>query len=333
MRICIVGAGAIGGLLAARLANSGQDITVIARGANHDTIQRSGIQIIEQDGSTTTAKDIKSSDRFQLSKAPDILILALKAHQLASVAPDLQNLWDGDTTIVPVQNGIPWWYFYKEGGEYDGHSLRSLDPDGNLEANIPSEQIVGSIAFPAAIKSAPGIVTHVEGNRMPVGEPDRSRSERSQIIASAFSEAGFRSRVLTDIRSHIWLKAWGNLAFNPISALTRSTLREICGLPATRSLSASIMEESHAIATVLNVKIRLSIEQRIAGAEEVGDHKTSMFQDLDAGQPMEIDPLIGVFMELGLLTNVSTPLIDTLHALISLLDSHSASQVATRTTK
>ena len=332
MRICIVGAGAIGGLLAARLANSGHDVTVIARGANHETIQTDGITIIERDGSITVSKDVQSSDRFQLSHIPDILILALKAHQLASVAPDLQNLWNTDTTIVPVQNGIPWWYFYKEGGEYDGYRLRSLDPDGILESNIPAAQIVGSIAFPAAVKSSPGIITHVEGDRMPIGEPDGSRSERSQVLTTAFSEAGFRSRVLTDIRSHIWLKAWGNLAFNPISALTRSTLREICALPATRSLAASIMEESHAIATALNVKIRISIQQRIAGAEEVGEHKTSMFQDLEAGQPMEIDPLIGVFMELGLLTNVPTPLIGTLHALIALLDSHSETYLDTGAT-
>ena len=323
MRICIVGAGAIGGLLAARLANSGQDVTVIARGANHESIQRHGITVIENDGSKTIAKDVRSSDRFQLTEIPHILILALKAHQIASVAPDLRNLWGGDTTIVPMQNGIPWWYFYKEGGEYDGYRLHSLDPYGLLESNLPYEQIVGSIAFPASTKTSPGVITHVEGDRMPVGEPDGSRSERANILATAFSEAGFRSRILTDIRSHIWLKAWGNLAFNPISALTRSTLRQICELPTTRSLSASVMEEAHSIATALNVKIRLSIEQRIAGAEEVGDHKTSMLQDLEARQPMEIDPLIAVFMELGTLTNVPTPLIDTLYALISLLDSHS----------
>ena len=206
---------------------------------------------------------------------------------------------------------------------HDGIRLHSLDPDGILEATIPSNQIVGSIAFPAAIKSAPGVITHIEGDRMPVGEPDGSKSNRAMALAGILSEAGFRSRVLTDIRSHIWLKAWGNLAFNPISALTRSTLREICHLPGTRSLSSSMMEEAHSIATALDVNIRLSIEQRIAGAEGVGEHRTSMLQDVEAGLPMEIEPLIGVFMELGTLTNTPTPLIGAIHSLVSLLDSHS----------
>ena len=282
-----------------------------------------GIQIIEADGSKTVSENVQSSDQFKLSVAPDILVIALKAHQILSVVSDLPNLWNSDTIIVPVQNGIPWWYFYKEGGVYDGIRLRSLDPDGILESTIPSNQIVGSIAFPAAIKSAPGVITHIEGDRMPVGEPDGSKSNRAIVLADILSEAGFRSRVLTDIRSHIWLKAWGNLAFNPISALTRSTLREICHLPGTRSLSSSMMEEAHSIATALDVNIRLSIEQRIAGAEGVGEHRTSMLQDVEAGLPMEIEPLIGVFMELGTLTSTPTPLINAVHALVSLLDSHS----------
>lgn len=323
MHICVVGAGAIGGLLAARFARSGQEVTVIARGANHEVVRQRGIQIIEADGSSTVSENVQSSDQFELSVAPDILVIALKAHQILSVVSDLPNLWNSDTTIVPVQNGIPWWYFYKEGGIFDGIRLRSLDPDGILESTIPSNQIVGSIAFPAAIKSAPGVITHIEGDRMPVGEPDGSKSNRAIALAGILSEAGFRSRVLTDIRSHIWLKAWGNLAFNPISALTRSTLREICLLPGTRSLSSSMMEEAHSIATALDVNIRLSIEQRIAGAEGVGEHRTSMLQDVEAGMPMEIEPLIGVFMELGTLTSTPTPLIDAIHALVSLLDSHS----------
>lgn len=323
MHICVVGAGAIGGLLAARFAGSGHEVTVIARGENHEVIRQRGIQIIEADGSKTVSENVQSSDQFKLSVAPDILVIALKAHQILSVVSDLPNLWNSDTIIVPVQNGIPWWYFYKEGGAYDGIRLRSLDPDGILESTIPSNQIVGSIAFPAAIKSAPGVITHIEGDRMPVGEPDGSKSNRAIVLADILSEAGFRSRVLTDIRSHIWLKAWGNLAFNPISALTRSTLREICHLPGTRSLSSSMMEEAHSIATALDVNIRLSIEQRIAGAEGVGEHRTSMLQDVEAGLPMEIEPLIGVFMELGTLTSTPTPLIDAVHALVSLLDSHS----------
>lgn len=323
MHICVVGAGAIGGLLAARFAGSGHEVTVIARGENHEVIRQRGIQIIEADGSKTVSENVQSSDQFKLSVAPDILVIALKAHQILSVVSDLPNLWNSDTIIVPVQNGIPWWYFYKEGGAYDGIRLRSLDPDGILESTIPSNQIVGSIAFPAAIKSAPGVITHIEGDRMPVGEPDGSKSNRAIVLADILSEAGFRSRVLTDIRSHIWLKAWGNLAFNPISALTRSTLREICHLPGTRSLSSSMMEEAHSIATALDVNIRLSIEQRIAGAEGVGEHRTSMLQDVEAGLPMEIEPLIGVFMELGTLTSTPTPLINAVHALVSLLDSHS----------
>ncbi|MBL78145.1 MAG: 2-dehydropantoate 2-reductase [Acidimicrobiaceae bacterium] len=323
MHFCVVGAGAIGGLIAARLSKSGHHVTVIARGASYEAIRSRGIEVIESDGSSTIASKLSTTDQFVLSHSPDCIIVALKAHQISSVAPELASLIDTTTTIVSLQNGIPWWYFYREGGSYDGYRLRSLDPEGTIESNIPSAQVIGSIAFPAAIRVSPGVIAHIEGDRLPIGEPDGSRSDRAALISQAFSEAGFRSRVLADIRSHIWIKAWGNLAFNPISALTQSTLREICEFPSTRSLAADLMEEARSIAGALGVNVRLSIEQRISGAQEVGDHKTSMLQDLESSQKMEIEPLVGAFLELASLTDTPVPRITAIHALVSLLDSHS----------
>ncbi len=320
MQICVVGAGAIGGLVAARLLKSGHEVTVIARGETLHTIQRDGLTVRETDDSILSAKPTHCSDNFVIPTQPDIVFLAMKAHQILGIADQLPNLWTSETTIVPMQNGIPWWYFHKEGGRYDGQRLNSLDPNGIIEEIIPSDQIVGSIVFPAATRDSPGVIRHIEGDRLPVGEPDGSKSDRARLLAETLSHAGFRSRVLSDIRSHIWLKAWGNLAFNPISALTGSTLREICEDSETRQLCASIMEEALAIALALGIKIRISIDQRIAGAEEVGHHKTSMLQDAEAGRRMEIDPLVRVFVELGEMTGVATPLISAVCTMVSLLD-------------
>ena len=221
------------------------------------------------------------------------LILALKAHQIAAVADELGRLCDSGTMIVPVQNGIGWWYFQRHGGPHDGRRLEALDPDGVLAAAIEPERIVACIAYPAAEKTAPGVITHVEGDRFPVGELDGDKSDRARELADALASAGFKSRVLTDIRSHLWVKAWGNLAFNPISALTGATLAEICRTPATRELAARMMTEAAAIADALGESIRISVERRIAGAESVGEHKTSMLQDAEAGRPLELDPLVG----------------------------------------
>ena len=249
-----------------------------------------------------------------------MVILALKAHQIAAVADQLGHLYGPDTVVVPMQNGIGWWYFERHGGEHDGRRLRSLDPDGVLARAVPAERIVACIAYPAATKMAPGVIAHVEGDRFPVGELDGSRSQRAAAVALAFEEAGFTSRVLSDVRAHLWVKAWGNLAFNPISALTGATLAEICRDEAARRLAATMMTEAAEIATRLGVRIRISVEQRIAGAHKVGEHKTSMLQDVEAGRPLEVDPLVGVFVELGELTGVATPTISAVYALVALLN-------------
>ncbi len=319
MRVCVVGAGAIGGLLAVRLAAAGTPVSVIARGGHLDAIRRGGLRLLETDGSETVA-EVAASDDVAALGPHDVVILALKAHQIAAVSDRLHHLYGPDTVVVPVQNGIGWWYFERHGGEHDGRRLQTLDPDGVLAATVPAERIVGCIAYPAATKAAPGVIRHVEGDRFPVGELDGSRSERAQAVATAFSDAEFTSRVLTDIRSHLWVKAWGNLAFNPISALTGTTLTEICRNEATRELAATMMTEALEIAQRLGVRIRFSVEQRIAGAAKVGEHKTSMLQDVEAGRPLEVDPLVGVFVELGELTGTPTPTISSIYALVSLLN-------------
>ncbi|MYB28155.1 MAG: 2-dehydropantoate 2-reductase [Acidimicrobiaceae bacterium] len=320
MRICVVGAGAIGGMMATRLAVAGHDVSVIARGEHLDAIRHHGLKLVEMDGSTTVAVGIAASDDFGALGTHDAVILALKAHQIAAVAPELERLCDDGTMIVPVQNGVGWWYFERHGGPHDGHRLKSLDPDGTIAAAVPPERIVACIAYPAAEKTAPGVITHVEGDRFPVGELDGTKSERAMALGGALISAGFKSRVLTDIRSHLWVKAWGNLAFNPISALTGATLVEICRTPATRDLAARMMTEAGNIAEALGVSIRISVDRRIAGAEAVGEHKTSMLQDAEAGRPLELDPLVGVFVELGELTGVPTPAISTVYGLASLLN-------------
>ena len=320
MRICIVGAGAIGGLVGARLAAAGETVNVLARGANLEAISARGLMVVEPDGTQLRAPVAAASADTGSLGPQDVIVLALKAHQLAGIAGQLEALYDPDTVVVPMQNGVPWWFFQRFPGQYEGLRLQTLDPDGVLESCIPAQRIVASIAYPAAERLEPGVIKLIEGDRFPLGELDGERTDRVNAIAAAFSAAGFKSRVLTDVRSHLWIKAWGNLAFNPISALTRSTLAEICADPATRSLAATVMQEAADIADKLGLRLRLSIEQRIAGAAEVGEHKTSMLQDVEAGRELEVDPLIGSFVELGRVTDTPMPATEVLHALVSQLN-------------
>ena len=320
VRVCVVGAGAIGGLMAVRMANAGCDVSVVARGEHLAAIRRDGLRLVEADGTEVIGEGIIASDDFAELGAHEVVILALKAHQIAAVADSLGRLYGPETVVVPVQNGIGWWYFERHGGEHEGSRLQTLDPDGVLATAVPAERIVACIAYPAAVKAAPGVIAHVEGDRFPVGELDGTKSERARAVATALSDAGFTSRVLADIRSHLWVKAWGNLAFNPISALTGATLAGICRNEATRGLAAAMMNEAADIAAALDVRIRVTVEQRIAGAEKVGEHKTSMLQDVEAGRPLEVEPLVGVFVELGELTGTPTPTISAVHALVTLLN-------------
>ena len=321
MHIGIVGAGAIGGMVGGKLALAGNDVTFIARGAHLEAMRRDGLRLVmnREDGGNRLVRPVRATDDFRHAGRQDLVILSLKAHQIAAVAGDMHYLYRPHTPVVTMQNGIPWWYFHNHGGPFDGHALESLDPDGVLAANIPAERIIGCIAYPAAVIDAPGIVRQIEGNRFPVGELDGAQTERIEQISRLFAGAGFKSRILDDIRAEIWLKAWGNLAFNPISAMTHATLAGMCRFPQTRDLARNMMEEAQAVAHKLGIQFRHTIERRISGAEGVGEHKTSMLQDMENGRELEIDALIGAVAELGRLTQTATPHIDAVHACISLL--------------
>ena len=324
MRICIVGAGAIGSLLAGRLSEAGHRVDLLARGAHLAAIRQTGLRLLGADGSELIADSVEASAEISTFGPQDLIILAVKAHQIAEVAPTLVDVLAHDTPIMTVQNGIPWWFFDGFGDEYEGRRIEAVDPGGKIALHIDRTRILGSIAYPAADRPKPGTVRVIEGDQFPVGEIDGSRTDRATAVAAALTEAGFRSRVLTDIRAHIWVKAWGNLAFNPISALTRATLAEICRNAHTRSLAAEMMTEAGAIADQLGIKTRISIEQRIAGAEAVGDHKTSMLQDLEAGRELETEALVGSFVELGQMTRTPTPTINAVYACLKLLEATTA---------
>jgi 2-dehydropantoate 2-reductase len=318
MRFAVFGAGSIGGLLGARLALAGEDVTFIARGANLEAIRRNGFKLIEEDGTERVAASVKAAAVGEAGPH-DVVLLAMKAHQVTPIAKDVRALFGPDTAVVTLQNGIPWWYFYKVGGEYEGRPVKSVDPDGAIAANIESERIIGSVVYPASELVAPGVVRLIEGNRFSLGEPDGSKSERVTRISEALTRAGFKAPVASDIRSEIWLKLWGNLTFNPVSALTHATLVDICRFPPARALAAAMMAEAQAIAEKLGVRLRISIEKRIAGAEGVGRHKTSMLQDVEAGRALELDALLGSVKELGELTGTPTPHIDAVYACTALL--------------
>jgi 2-dehydropantoate 2-reductase len=243
----------------------------------------------------------------------------MKAHQVEAVAPEVPKLFGPGTVVVPMQNGIPYWYFHRYPGELAGTRVTSVDPQGLIGEHIPCERVIGCVVYPAAELLAPGVVKHVEGNRFPVGEPGGQSSERVLRVSECFIRGGLQAPVLADIRAEIWLKLWGNLTFNPISALSRATLADICQYAPSRAVAAAMMTEAQIVANKLGVTFRVSIEKRIAGAERVGHHKTSMLQDVESARTLEIDALLGSVMELARLTKTPTPHIDTVYALTKLL--------------
>jgi 2-dehydropantoate 2-reductase len=318
MKIAIIGAGAIGGYVGARFALAGEDVTFMVRGANLQAIRAGGMRVVCADGLEQVARNVNATNDYAATGVQDVVILAMKAHQVEAVLPDLHHLIGPDTVIVPMQNGVPFWYFH-EHGTHAGTVVRSVDPTGALLAGIPVSQVLGCVVYPASELIAPGVVKHVEGDRFPLGELDGRISERATRISEAFARAGFKAPVLEDIRAEVWLKLWGNLTFNPISALSHATLVDICQCPATRALATAMMREAQDVAGKLGIHFRVPLEKRIAGAEKVGKHKTSMLQDVEAGRPPEIDALVGSVAELGRLTGTPTPHIDTMHALMQLL--------------
>jgi 2-dehydropantoate 2-reductase len=323
MKICIVGAGAIGGMLGVKLALSGNDVTLILRGANLEAVRQNGMTLIEEDGNELLARPIKATSVIAEAGIQDVVILALKAHQVAAVAAELPSLMHDETRIITMQNGIPWWYFHKLPGElgqrYQGTPVKAVDPDGIIAKYIPVDRVIGCVVYPASEVIRPGVIKVIEGSRFTLGELDGSETPSIRAISDAFKAAGFKAPIINDIRSEIWLKLWGNLSFNPISALTHATLEDICVFPATRELAANMMREAQAIAEKLGVQFRVSLEKRINGAQAVGQHKTSMLQDVELGRPIELDALVGSVIELGRITETPTPNINAVYALASLL--------------
>jgi 2-dehydropantoate 2-reductase len=319
MKIAVIGAGAIGGLVGAKLALAGNDVTFIVRGANLEAIRRDGITLIAADGERRVARKVTATDDYRAAGAQDIVVLAMKAHQVDAVAAQVPLLFGPETVVVTMQNGIPFWYFHKHGGPLEGTTVRSVDPEGHTIRAIPAQRVIGCVVYPASELVAPGVVKHIEGDRFPLGELDGSSSERVQRVSDCFAAAGFKAPVLDNIRAEIWLKLWGNLTFNPISGLAHATLVDICEYPPSRALATAMMQEAQAVAHKLGIEFRVSLEKRIAGAEKVGKHKTSMLQDVEAGRAPEIDALVGAVIELAKLTETPTPHISTVYTLMKLL--------------
>jgi 2-dehydropantoate 2-reductase len=319
MKIAIIGAGAIGGYVGVKLALAGEDVTFMVRGANLEAIRQRGMVLEMEDGSRLVADKVKASNDYDAVGPQDLVILATKAQQVEAVAASVPKLFGPDTVVVTMQNGIPFWYFHQHGGELAGSRVSSVDPTGEISRLIPAERVLGCVVYPASELTAPGVVKHIEGDRFPLGELDGSISPRVQRISETFIRAGFKAPVLDNIRSEIWLKLWGNLTFNPVSALSRATLVDICQYPLTRELAAAMMAEAQEVAGKLGITFRVSIDKRIGGAEKVGKHKTSMLQDVEAGRELEVDALVGSVVELARLTKTPTPHIDAVYALTKLL--------------
>jgi 2-dehydropantoate 2-reductase len=319
VKIAIVGCGAIGGYVGAKLALAGEEVTLLVRGATLEAVRAHGIRLTMADGTQHVAHNVHATQDYAGAGPQDLVILCVKAHQLEAVAEHVQPLFGAHTAVVTMQNGIPYWYFHRHGGELAGSIVRTVDPNGLISRHIPAERVIGCVVYPAAELVGPGSVRHIEGDRFPVGELDGSSSERVTRVSNCLTRAGFKAPVLADVRAEIWLKLWGNLTFNPISALTRSTLVDICQFPGTRQLATAMMTEAQAVANKLGIVFRVELERRIAGAEKVGKHKTSMLQDIEAGRPPELEALLGSVAELGRLTRTRTPHIDTVYGLTHLL--------------
>ncbi len=319
MKYAVVGAGAIGGYLGARLSLAGEDVTFIARNQNLAAINSQGMRLIMPDDSMQEARSVRAVQDPAQAGVQDVVLLTTKAHQVRDLLPGLRALFGPQTMVVTMINGIPWWYFQKLGGPFDGRSLASVDPDGRLAAGIEVDRIIGSIVYPAAELVQPGVVRVIEGNRFTLGELDNQRTPRLEALSKSMMAAGFKAPVSRDIRSEIWVKLWGNLTFNPVSALSHATLEDICRFPLTRELAARMMSEARAVGEKLGVAFKVSLEQRIAGAEAVGAHKTSMLQDVEHGRALELEALVGSVVELARITETPTPSIDAIYAVTSLL--------------
>lgn len=316
MKVCIFGAGAIGGYMGVKLAKAGADVSLVARGPHLSAMQEKGLTLIEEEETTTVS--VTASDDPTTLGVQDYVIVTLKAHSVPPVVSKMAPLIGPNTTIVSGVNGVPWWYFHQLEGEHEGTRLESVDP-GNVQWDgFGPDRVLGCVVYPAAEVIEPGVIKHIEGNRFSLGEPDGSKSERALALSKILSDAGLKAPVRPKLRDEIWVKLWGNLSFNPISALTHATLDVLCTDEGTRAVARNMMLEAQEIAERLGVKFPIDVDRRIAGGAAVGAHRTSMLQDLDQGRPMEIDALVASVQELGRVTNVPTPTIDTVLGLVRL---------------
>jgi 2-dehydropantoate 2-reductase len=318
MRIVIAGAGAIGGYIGAKLAKAGADVVLFARGPHLQAMQTRGLRVTSDEGDFEVRPQVTGD--LSTIGTTDVVFLGVKAHGLTTLAPALRPLFGPDTVVVSTQNGIPWWYFQNCGGELDGLRLERVDPGGVIASSIEPQRVVGSLAYFATDIAEPGVIHHTEGNRISFGEPDGTKSERAKKIAEALIGAGFRCPVTARFRHEIWVKLLGNVAFNPISALTGGTLEELARHPDTSTVVREIMRETEAVAGKLGIEMPISIDQRMAGAEKVGAHKTSMLQDLEAGRPLELEAVVGAVVELGDRLGVPMPATRTVYACAKMLD-------------
>ena len=317
MRFLIAGAGAIGAYIGARMAQAGFDVTLFARGPHLRAMQEHGVQVKSTEGDFVARPTIASS--LEEVGPVDVVFLGVKAHGLPQLAPQLKPVLGPETTVVSTQNGIPWWYFQGFGGDWEGLRLERVDPGGVISSAIEAQRVVGSIVYFSTEIPAPGVIQHIEGNRISLGEPDGTRSDRCRQIAEALIASGLRCPVTTRIRHEIWVKVLGNASLNPVSALTRATLVQMVRDPGVSSVIRNIMQEVEAVSRKLGMEFPVSIDQRMAGAEKVGEHKTSMLQDLEAGRPMELEALVGAVVELGERVGLAMPCTRTVYSCTKLL--------------
>lgn len=317
MKFAIVGAGAIGGLLGAKLAHAGNDVSLVARGAHLAAIRKNGLKLISPSGKITVHP--QASDNPEDLGQADVVIISLKAHSLPEIAPRIPALFGPDTTVITAMNGLPWWYFQRHGGGLEGTRIDSLDPDGVVSRAIPAERVLGCIVLPAAEITEPGVIEHVEGLSFPIGELDGSISDRAARISAVMVDAGFKCAIRQNIRHDIWVKLMGNVAFNPISALTGATLEDMAEHEDVRKLSSKIMHEVVRVCELLDLPLDVTVERRIEGARRVGAHKTSMLQDLECGRPLELECMVGAVLELGGLLDSPMPHTAAVYGLTKLL--------------
>ena len=319
MRVCIYGAGAIGGMLGFLLKKKGVDVTLIARREHYEVIKKNGLTFISSEYDLEESLKFKIHNNLDNLGKFDLVINSLKAHSANQTAKIVSSILNENSVMLPTLNGIPWWFFYKFGGKFNNYQLESVDPEQNLWNSVNPKKVLGCVVYPAAIIEKPGVIRHIEGKRFIIGEPDNSKSERAIAISELFIKAGLKAPISKDIRSDIWLKLIGNSSFNPLSVITQNTLKEICENEDSRVIIENMMNETILIGKELNIQMKLTIEKRIEGAKNVGDHKTSTLQDFENKRPLELNALIKALIELGELTKVKTPTMNTIYRLAKIL--------------